>query len=29
MRAHNFVLAYQIWTYHFFKGKVTEEEIVY
>ena len=23
------VLAYQIWTYHFFKGKVTEEEMVY
>ena len=23
------VLAYQIWTYHFFKGKVTEEDMVY
>jgi len=23
------VLAYQIWTYHFFKGKVTEEEMIY
>ncbi len=23
------VLAYQVWTYHFFKGKVTEEEMVY
>ena len=23
------VLAYQIWTYHFFKGKVSEEEMVY
>jgi len=23
------VLAYQIWTYHFFKGKVREEEMVY
>ena len=23
------VLACQIWTYHFFKGKVTEEEMVY
>ncbi len=23
------VLAYQIWTYHFFRGKVTQEEMVY
>ena len=23
------VLAYQIWTYHFFKGKVTQEEMIY
>jgi cytochrome d ubiquinol oxidase subunit II len=23
------VLAYQIWTYFFFKGKVTEEDMVY
>ena len=23
------VIAYQVWTYHFFKGKVTEEDIIY
>ena len=23
------VLAYQIWTYYFFKGKVTKEEMIY
>jgi len=22
------VLAYQIWTYHFFKGKVTQEDMI-